>query len=84
MLDRLVISAVQPQYVSAADKRAVRGETGRRRCRGTLAGLSRRRRHIGAMPTFTLAGVVYDYVTPKLEGDPEDVHSWDYGKWPKG
>lgn len=35
------------------------------------------------MPTFTLAGVSYDYVEAKLEGDPEDVHSWEYGKWPR-
>src|SRR6476660_7601096 len=35
------------------------------------------------MPTFTLAGVEYDDLTPKLEGDPEEVHSWEYGKWPR-
>jgi hypothetical protein len=35
------------------------------------------------MPTFTLAGVTYDYLAPKLEGDPEDVNSWECGNWPK-
>lgn len=40
-------------------------------------------RYIDGMPTFTLAGVEYDYLAPKLEGAPEDVHSWEYGKWPK-
>lgn len=35
------------------------------------------------MPTFTLADVVYDYLTPTLEGDPEELHSWEYGKWPR-
>jgi hypothetical protein len=35
------------------------------------------------MPTFTLASVQYDYLTPKLEGDPEDVHSWEYGHLPR-
>lgn len=48
-----------------------------------LTGAGKRHRYIRAMPTFTLAGVVYDYLTPKLEGDPEDVHSWEYGKLPR-
>jgi hypothetical protein len=42
-----------------------------------------RRGYIYGMPTFTLAGATYDYLAPTLEGDPEDVHSWEYGKWPK-
>lgn len=48
-----------------------------------LASSSPTRRYIRPMPTFTLAGAEYDYLTPKLEGDPEDVHSWEYGKWPR-
>lgn len=48
-----------------------------------LTGATGPRRYIRPMPTFTLAGVVYDYLTPKLEGDPENVHSWEYGKWPR-
>lgn len=48
-----------------------------------LASTGKRRGYIRAMPTCTLAGVVYDYLTPKLEGDPEDVHSWEYGKGPR-
>jgi hypothetical protein len=48
-----------------------------------LAGTCGQRRYIRAMPTFTLTGVEYDYLAPKLEGDPEDVYSWEYGKWPK-
>lgn len=39
-------------------------------------------RYIRGMPTFTLAGVKYDYLAPEFEGDPEEVHSWEYGKWP--
>lgn len=45
--------------------------------------LTQRGRYIYAMPNFIFAGVDYDYLTPKLEGDPEEVHSWAYGKWPK-
>lgn len=41
------------------------------------------RGYIYGMPTFTLAGATYDYLAPSLEGDPEDTHSWEYGKWPK-
>ncbi|MFE5837217.1 hypothetical protein [Arthrobacter sp. NPDC056493] len=39
--------------------------------------------YIGPMPTFNLAGVKCDYLAPTLEGDPEEVHSWEYGKWPR-
>jgi hypothetical protein len=42
-----------------------------------------RRGYIYGMPTFILDGDPYDYLAPRLEGDPEDVHSWEYGKWPK-
>jgi hypothetical protein len=48
-----------------------------------LAGARKQRRYIRAMPSFTLAGVAYDYLAPDLEGDPEEIHSWEYGHWPK-
>lgn len=48
-----------------------------------LTGVGRRRGYIRAMPTFTLAGVSYDYLAPMVEGDPEEVHSWEYGQWPR-
>lgn len=48
-----------------------------------LTGAGNRRGYIRAMPTFTLAGVSYDYVDAKLEGDLEEIHSWEYGKWPR-
>jgi hypothetical protein len=48
-----------------------------------LQNTSRRRPYIRTMPSFTLAGVEYDYLAPKLEGDPDEVHSWEYGKWPR-
>ncbi|MDR6557805.1 hypothetical protein J2809_002165 [Arthrobacter pascens] len=35
------------------------------------------------MPTCTLAGVEYDYLTPTVEGELEEIHSWEYGKWPR-
>ncbi|MDP9694444.1 UNVERIFIED_ORG: hypothetical protein J2X79_002003 [Arthrobacter globiformis] len=35
------------------------------------------------MPSFTLAGVTYEYVAPLLEGDLEEIHSWEYGQWPR-
>jgi hypothetical protein len=50
------------------------------RCSRTPA---ERRGYIRAMPTFTLAGVEYEYLAPKLEGDPEEIHSWEYGQWPR-
>lgn len=40
-------------------------------------------RYIGPVPTFTLVGVAYDYLAPTIEGDPEDVRSWEYGSYPK-
>jgi hypothetical protein len=42
-----------------------------------------RRGYIYGMPTFTLAGATYDYLAPTLEGNPAEVHSWEYGSWPK-
>lgn len=48
-----------------------------------LTAMGRRRGYIGRMPTFTLAGAEYDYMTPTLGAVPEDVHSWEYGKWHK-
>lgn len=48
-----------------------------------LENRGRRRSYTGAMPTFTLAGVQYDYVDAKLTGDLEEIHSWEYGKWPR-
>jgi hypothetical protein len=48
-----------------------------------LENTGRRRGYIRPMPTFTLAGVSYDYLAPKVEGDPEEVHSWEYGQWPR-
>ena len=48
-----------------------------------LTGQGRRRGYIRPMPTFTLAGVSYDYLRPGFEGDHEDIHSWEYGHWPR-
>lgn len=48
-----------------------------------LTGMGTQRGYIRPMPTFTLDGFQYDYLDPKLEGDPEDVHSWEDGKWPR-
>lgn len=48
-----------------------------------LTGQGRRRGYIRAMPTFTLAGVKYEYLAPESEGDPDEVHSWEYGQWPR-
>lgn len=45
--------------------------------------LSPRGGSVYGLPTFTLAGVTYDYLTPAIGGDPEDVRSWEYGKYPK-
>lgn len=45
--------------------------------------LAGQRGYIRAMPSFTLAGVQYDYVDAKLTGDLEEIHSWEYGKWPR-
>lgn len=45
-----------------------------------LTGQGGRRGYIRPEPTFTLAGVKYEYLTPELEGDREDVHSWEYGQ----
>lgn len=47
-----------------------------------LIGQGTRRGYIRPMPTFTLAGVKYEYLTPELEGDRDEVHSWEYGNWP--
>lgn len=38
-------------------------------------------RYIHDIPTFTLSGVAYDYLTPVIEGHPEAVRSWEYGKY---
>lgn len=35
------------------------------------------------MPSVTLAGVNYEYLAPELEGARDEVHSWEYGKWPR-
>ncbi|MDP9694449.1 UNVERIFIED_ORG: hypothetical protein J2X79_002008 [Arthrobacter globiformis] len=35
------------------------------------------------MPAFTLARVSYDYLAPSVEGDLEEIHSWEYGQWPR-
>lgn len=48
-----------------------------------LTGRSRSRRYIRPMPISPRPGVEYDYLTPKIEGDPEEVHSWEYGRWPR-
>lgn len=48
-----------------------------------LTGATKRRGYIRRMPAFTLAGVKYEYLTPELEGDRDEVHSWEYGKWPR-
>ncbi|MFJ5693307.1 hypothetical protein ACIP9X_05575 [Arthrobacter sp. NPDC093125] len=48
-----------------------------------LTGQRRRRGYIRGMPTFTLTGVKYEYLTPALEGEPDEVHSWEYGHWPR-
>ena len=37
---------------------------------------------MGAMPTFTLDGVTYEYLQPD-GGRPEEARSWEYGSWPK-
>lgn len=42
-----------------------------------------RGRYIDGMPTFTLAGVSYEYLGPTIAGDPEGVRSWEYGNYPK-
>lgn len=39
--------------------------------------------YIAGMPTCILAGVAYDYLAPTIEGDPDEVRSWEYGHWPK-
>lgn len=48
-----------------------------------LTGVGKRPGYIRPMPIFTLAGVSYDYARPAFEGDHEDIHSWEYGQWPK-
>lgn len=50
---------------------------------GAVGQLLAQGRYIFAMPTFVLAGVVYDYLKPDLEGDPGQVRSWEYGKYPQ-
>ncbi len=34
------------------------------------------------MRSFTLDGVNYEYLMPD-PGHPEDIHSWEYGKYPR-
>lgn len=34
------------------------------------------------MPSFTLGGVAYEYLTP-ASPDPERVQSWEYRHWPR-
>jgi hypothetical protein len=41
------------------------------------------RRYIGAMPTFTLAGVQYDHVQAVPDEDHGEYQSWEYGHWPR-
>lgn len=48
-----------------------------------LTGAARGRGYIRPMPSFTLAGVKHEYLTPDLNGDPGVVHSWEYGQWPR-
>lgn len=45
--------------------------------------VGRWRGYIRPVPTFNLAGVAYEYVAPEFEGDREEIHSWEYGKWPR-
>ena len=35
------------------------------------------------MPTFTLAGVTYEYLRPDPDHDREATQSWTYGEYPK-
>ena len=35
------------------------------------------------MPSFIHAGVTYDYATPPIDAQPDDVRSWEYGSWPR-
>lgn len=46
-----------------------------------LAGATRRRRYIGRMPTFTHAGLVFEYI--QATPNPADSHSWEYPDWPR-
>lgn len=48
-----------------------------------LTGQGSRRGYIRAMPTFTLAGVKYEYLSPAAPGAPADIQSWEYGQWPR-
>lgn len=35
------------------------------------------------MPTFTLGSVSYEYLRPPLDVAAQEVHSWEYGHWPR-
>lgn len=40
-------------------------------------------RYDGAMASFTLDGITYEYLRPDPGHDPEAAHSWTYGQYPK-
>ena len=42
-----------------------------------------RSRYHDRMPTLTLSGVSYEYLTPKSSGLLEETQSWEYGHWPR-
>lgn len=48
-----------------------------------LTGTGRRRRYIGPMPSFTLAGASYEYLTPSKPQRLHLIRSWEYGHWPR-
>lgn len=48
-----------------------------------VARLLNRGRYVDGMGSFTLESISYEFLEPAFEGAPEDVHSWEYGKWPK-
>lgn len=35
------------------------------------------------MPNFTLDGAVYEYLKPSVASSPEEIYSWEYGRYPK-
>lgn len=35
------------------------------------------------MPTFTLGGTSLEYLTPMPDVELHDIHSWEYGHWPR-
>lgn len=39
------------------------------------------RRYSGAMPTFTLSGIAYEFAAPDIEGVPEEICSVWAGYW---